>query len=238
VHSEVGITHSRGEEVIKKMGMRGTADKADAGYESQIEERTDFDSHGKQIPGFATSRIPTLEEKTLSEERPPAEQVQEDDHSTLREAETSRSKAGTPATNGSESLKHRRTRTQSNGLRPGTAQSQASRPSTSASSMGGGVEFSKSGFSDADESDAHLYGAAGVQRSGTTARSGSRLGGGRASVRKTWTVNALRPKVGPEDFEDPISEYFWDNIWVASAVYNVSFSFLVSPLSCLWSMRR
>ena len=233
IHAEAGVTHSKGGQVIEKIGMTSSADKADAGYETKAEERTDFDSQGRRIPGFAASHVPTLEEKVLSEGRPPAEQVQDDDHSTLREGETSRSKAGTPATNGSESLKHKRTRTKSNGLRPGTAQSQASKASTSASSVGGcGIEFSKSGFSDVAESDAHFNGGGGIHRSGTTPRSGSRLGGGRTSARRTWTVNASRPKVGPEDFEDPISEYFWDNIWVASAVYNVG-----HPLSCpcLWS---
>ena len=47
---------------------------------------------------------------------------------------------------------------------------------------------------------------------------------GSRSGRKPWTVPTIKPKVGPQDFEDPISDAFWKNIWVASAVHNVSAS--------------
>jgi phospholipase D1/2 len=30
----------------------------------------------------------------------------------------------------------------------------------------------------------------------------------------------MKPKVGPQDFEDPISDDFWKDIWVASAIHN------------------
>jgi phospholipase D1/2 len=47
---------------------------------------------------------------------------------------------------------------------------------------------------------------------------------GSRSGRKPWTVPTMKPKVEPQDFEDPISDAFWKNIWVASAVHNVSAS--------------
>lgn len=36
-----------------------------------------------------------------------------------------------------------------------------------------------------------------------------------------WTVPLPRPKVNAKDFEDPISNAFWKDTWVASAVHNV-----------------
>ena len=48
---------------------------------------------------------------------------------------------------------------------------------------------------------------------------------GSRSGRKPWTISTMKPKVQPQDFEDPISDAFWKDIWVASAVHNVSASF-------------
>ncbi|XP_006462684.1 hypothetical protein AGABI2DRAFT_186563 [Agaricus bisporus var. bisporus H97] len=35
-----------------------------------------------------------------------------------------------------------------------------------------------------------------------------------------WNVSIKRPQVGPDDFEDPISDGFWKDMWVTSAAYN------------------
>ena len=45
---------------------------------------------------------------------------------------------------------------------------------------------------------------------------------GSRSGRKPWTVPTTKPKVEPQHFEDPISDTFWKDIWVASAIHNVS----------------
>lgn len=37
-----------------------------------------------------------------------------------------------------------------------------------------------------------------------------------------WAVPTDAPEVDPHGFEDPISDAFWKNVWVASAVHNVS----------------
>lgn len=39
---------------------------------------------------------------------------------------------------------------------------------------------------------------------------------------KTWTVLTPRPEVKVNGFEDPISDAFWKDVWVASASRNVS----------------
>ena len=57
-----------------------------------------------------------------------------------------------------------------------------------------------------------------------SARETLRANVGSRSGRKPWTVPTMKPKVEPQDFEDPISDAFWKNIWIASAVHNVSTS--------------
>ncbi|KAG1829755.1 phospholipase D [Suillus variegatus] len=37
---------------------------------------------------------------------------------------------------------------------------------------------------------------------------------------KVWTVSIPAPHVDPEGFEDPISDAFWKNVWIACATYN------------------
>ncbi|EEB93108.1 hypothetical protein MPER_08284 [Moniliophthora perniciosa FA553] len=44
---------------------------------------------------------------------------------------------------------------------------------------------------------------------------------------KVWTVPTPRPRVDPNGFADPVSDAFWKNVWVASAVYNFSMPFLM-----------
>lgn len=36
-----------------------------------------------------------------------------------------------------------------------------------------------------------------------------------------WNVSIKRPQVDPNNFEDPISDRFWKEVWVTSAAYNV-----------------
>jgi hypothetical protein len=40
--------------------------------------------------------------------------------------------------------------------------------------------------------------------------------------RSHWTLPTKMPKFGPDDFSDPISDKFWNKIWNAGAVHNVS----------------
>lgn len=43
--------------------------------------------------------------------------------------------------------------------------------------------------------------------------------------RTKWKVSIRRPYVDPNGFEDPISDAFWKNVWLASAAYNVRHTF-------------
>jgi hypothetical protein len=62
---------------------------------------------------------------------------------------------------------------------------------------------------------------------GVSKKSGSLPENGEAShlssrhSSKTWTLPHPTPHVDAYDFEDPMSEHFWKNVWVACAVHNV-----------------
>jgi len=51
-------------------------------------------------------------------------------------------------------------------------------------------------------------------------RATTRANFGSKPSKQPWTVPTMKPKVELQDFEDPISDAFWKNIWVASAVHN------------------
>lgn len=49
-----------------------------------------------------------------------------------------------------------------------------------------------------------------------------------SKLKSKWNVSVKRPQVDPNNFEDPISDSFWKDVWVTSAAYNVCcFFFLV-----------
>lgn len=60
------------------------------------------------------------------------------------------------------------------------------------------------------------------ERAGHGARANLRKNLAGLSGEKTWTLPMPTPKVDPQGFEDPISETFWKNVWIACAVHNVS----------------
>jgi hypothetical protein len=47
----------------------------------------------------------------------------------------------------------------------------------------------------------------------------------KAEGRSPWTLPTKMPKIDPDDFYDPISDRFWNEIWNANAVHNVGSSF-------------
>lgn len=49
---------------------------------------------------------------------------------------------------------------------------------------------------------------------------------------KVWTLPTPAPTVDPYGFEDPISDEFWKEVWMACAVHNVSSNVRVSAVDC------
>jgi phospholipase D1/2 len=67
------------------------------------------------------------------------------------------------------------------------------------------------GIDDADQEE--QTGAGAHVRTHLAGKSGS----------KTWTLPNPTPKVDPNGFEDPVSDAFWKDVWLACAVHNVRF---------------
>ena len=65
-------------QLIRKAGIKTKGVDGSMEDKNLEEERTDFTREGKQEPGFASAKVPTLEEKTIMEHRPPPEQANGD----------------------------------------------------------------------------------------------------------------------------------------------------------------
>jgi len=140
-------------------------------------ERKDFTMEGKERTGFASSEVPTIEEKTMVNGRsdlPQADSI----ISAHNHTDNSRKYDNTNA------LRH---------------------------------------VVDSTTDDA----ADDYQQSNVDERGSSRSPVQKhqaVKLKTMWTVPIHRPRVDPYEFEDPISEVFWTNVWVASAAYNVRHS--------------
>ncbi|KAF8158304.1 hypothetical protein B0H34DRAFT_769482 [Crassisporium funariophilum] len=208
VHAGAETTSTKTAKILRSMGLAHNSIAQSSGDATIEEERKDFNRSGQKETGFASSVVPTLEEKMLIEGRPPHNQVDEEkdkDKSKLRdqtieeESESeSVSQNGKRAPNGGS----HEPRTDDNVLygAPANAKSPSVDNEPPARSL----------KDDVDEEEAAAPGARQTLRNNLGSKSG----------RKTWTVPTLKPKVDADDFEDPISDAFWNNIWVASAVHN------------------
>lgn len=154
----------------------------------------DFNEKGQKITGIANAVIRTLEEKAITEERPLNDQT---DETTLKDQTIIEESESVSVQSGHTGLVN------GGPHEPSTMDSGASAKRKSLSLR-----------SDADSEDATT----------SSARETLKTNLGSRSRRKPWTVPTMKPKVGPQDFEDPISDAFWKDIWVASAVHNVSTS--------------
>lgn len=166
-----------------------------AGDKELDAERKDFNADGHQETGFASSIVPTLEEKMVLEKRPPAEQVIEPSgdvqHQTIPE-KPERLHCNDVAG----------TRTDDGVLFGAPANANQPQVDENPPSRSGGVM---------DEEEQRAPTARATLRKSLNSKSGN----------KTWTVPTSRPEVDSHGFEDPISDAFWKNVWVASAVHNV-----------------
>ena len=204
---------------MRKTGLTTKTVAQEPGDEALAEERKDFNQEGQKETGFASSVVPTLEEKMVIEQRPPKEQIDDDtDHSTVQEgARSDKFNDEDKSSRTSSSLageKSAEPRTDDNVLFGAPANAKT----------GPDVDNEPPARSPKNEYDEE-------ETAAPSARSKIRSTlGNKSGVKHPWTVPTTKPKVEPHDFEDPISEAFWKNIWVASAVHNVSNSFSLIPL--------
>jgi phospholipase D1/2 len=182
--------------ILAATGLKSKGHDTTAGDEALDEERMTYTRDGQKVPGFADAVVPTLEEKTVEEQRPLKLQANGGpirDH--LQE-----DKQGTD--NGALD----QARTQDGELFGAPADASKSPKSDDE------PPHERSGIMDADDQEQCAPGARAVLRKHLQGKLGS----------KTWTLPTPRPEVDPEGFEDPISDAFWKNVWVACAAHNVS----------------
>ncbi|KAF9267545.1 phospholipase D [Marasmius fiardii PR-910] len=177
-------------QIAEKIGLSGDTSKT-AGDVLE-KERTTFTRDGKEEPGFASSIVPTLEEKTVAEHRPPTEQTKSNDA------------AAAHLPNG-HAPKDSGANASVDGELYGAPANASQSPQTDDE-----PPHASSGVNDASEQERAAISARDILRKHLTSKLGS----------KTWTIPTPRPQVDPNGFEDPVCDAFWKNVWVASAAYN------------------
>ena len=186
------------------------------------DERKDLNCDGQFEAGFPSSVVPTLEEKTLAEQRPPKQQGGEDNDNAIAWNQAIDERPLEEST----SVHYQNGGPKSSNLLPDDGL--LSRAPTNAKSSNIDKEaLSRSSKSDLSDEEQAPLGARATMRDNR----------GKPGKKNVWTVPTTKPQVEPQDFEDPISDAFWKNIWVASAVHNVGVLFrsmaMLLIISCL-----
>ncbi|KAG6918332.1 hypothetical protein DXG01_015191 [Tephrocybe rancida] len=192
-------THATGEIVSKaatkalqKAGLGKKAAESAMSTDALEAERKTFTHMGQEVPGFTSSIVPTLEEKTVAEKQ--CSPVEIDTIEEEADCDTS----------GSE---HDGTVKDSGDGQPRT---------NDGTLYGAPADASKSPQADDEPPHAH----SGINDADKEEQAAV---GARASIRRslmTWKLLTPRPNVESDGFEDPISDAFWKNVWIASAVHN------------------
>lgn len=243
---------------IKSKGIDGSADH------KQLEtERETYDREGEKVAGFASSVVPTLEEKTILEQRPPPNQTDDEKpgmdqnlhkgngesqpQQGINDAKPQQTGGNSQAqqNKGKDKVPHDHDSDSNKAQQDGgddkpnqnEEPEQARVNDGSHELYGAPADASKnpqtddeppharSGKNDASEEERAAVDARGLIRKQLSAKIGN----------KHWTLLTPTPEVDPHGFDDPISDEFWKNVWVACAVHNVrvhSFDEQVRSLSC------
>ncbi|TCD69038.1 Phospholipase D1 [Steccherinum ochraceum] len=185
---------------LRKAGLKSNGPNAGLGDAFLNEERTTFTREGEQVPGFTSSTVPTLEEKVVSEHRPPPERTAED--------------GSIPAPNGSAPNQD-----------GSAANGSAEEPRADGELFGAPANVdpqkddqppkTSRSRKDTTESEDRAPEARATIRKNLMTRLGSKTGG-----KGPYTLPTPTPYVDPHGFDDPVCDEFWRDVWVASAVHN------------------
>ncbi|KAJ3937597.1 MAG: hypothetical protein NXY57DRAFT_1089628 [Lentinula lateritia] len=160
------------------------------------EERQMFTRDGEKVEGFPSSIVPTLEEKTIMEHRPPGPEADD-------EPIADKLSEGTLSGSDGKSKKEDSSTDVDEELLGAPANASISPQIDTQPPQ------AKPHVDDADEQERAAPRVRSVIRKQLTSKLGSK-----------WTLPTPRPKVDPQAFDDPICDVFWKNVWVASAVHN------------------
>ncbi|KAJ7758541.1 phospholipase D [Mycena maculata] len=216
IHGSEEASSNTVSKMFRKVGLVHNSIGESAGDEMLDAERKTYARDGTLEEGFASAMVPTLEEKTVIEQRPPKGQADGSpvEEKLQNEPDTGPSENGNtvadeaPKPNGDgpaqEDGKPAQLRTDDGELYGAPADASGSAKTDDQ------PPHARSGVDDANEEEKKVPGARSILRR----HLGAKLGN------KTWTLPTPRPKVDPNGFEDPICDEFWKNVWVASATHN------------------
>jgi phospholipase D1/2 len=179
--------------VAQEVGLAPAKDHGVAGDEALEDERRTYGLDGQKEYGFASSKVPTLEEKTIVEKRPKETSGDKPLLEALQKGEA-------PATPSGQQPAGEKTKDGELYGAPADAMPNDKEPPHAR-------EPTKE---DADDQE-----KAGV-RARTLLRKhlGVRLG------TRNWTLPTPAPIIDPHGFDDPICDEFWKDVWISAAVHN------------------
>jgi phospholipase D1/2 len=207
---------------LHRVGIRPAEVNATSSDDALDEERMNYTRQGEKEPGFASAMVPTMEEKTVAEHRPPTSQAE--DSPIGDELEHRKSDANENTSAGREAGEKpsgvinpaQETPAEPNGTvqearTPDGDLYGAPADASKSAKTDDQPPHARSGVDDADEQEQAAPGARTILRKHLNANLGSKM----------WSLPTPTPKVDPQGFEDPVSDEFWKNVWVACAVHNV-----------------
>ncbi|KIM21517.1 hypothetical protein M408DRAFT_80444 [Serendipita vermifera MAFF 305830] len=189
---DAATAYARGE-AAQEVGIAPGKDHGIEGDEALEEERQTYGLDGQKEYGFASSKVATLEEKTVAEKRPKETSGDKPLLEALEKGEVPPSPLGQGTTPG-------RTKEGEQYGAPADAMPNDNEPPHARSP------------SREDATDQER----GAARARTLLRKhlGVKLG------TKNWTLPTPAPVIDPHGFDDPICDEFWKDVWISAAVHN------------------
>jgi phospholipase D1/2 len=189
-------------------------------FDGDASERQDFDEDGNRTEGFASSIVPTLEEKTIFERRPSASHANGQPlFDLIEEGETGGEDGGPKEATVDPNVKDRKTILDED--------KKASKRGVPRIRGDGDQEEKYGAPSNAVDNDDAVPNK-GIERDDSTEKQRAAIAA-RKTLRKhlqakvgaqPWSMPTPTPKINPNRFHDPLDETFWKDMWVATAVHN------------------
>ena len=235
----------------RKLGLKGKETDATTTNKTLAEERMTYTREGEKVGGFASAQVPTLEEKTIAEHRPrdtqadskPILDVVEESKvaqpDVPKEGAVHETRPETTQKGHNEEISGDKPTPPADGVHPDRLRlfqpmfesdgnvevpAQARVHDGSEQLFGAPANAKK----DAKTDDEFPRGRSAPndpsqqEKDAVAARAVLRRHLSPSVGNHPWTLPVPGPEIDPHGFDDPISEKFWDNIWITSAVHNVS----------------
>lgn len=212
IHGTEDATTQDTGRTLRKLGFKPGNLDATADDKALEEERQGYDREGNKVPNFATSLVPTLEEKVVMEKRPPGDRA---DDRPILEAIEQGDEASKPGDN-TKAVQNGNAEMPSEArLHDGSGQlfgapADASRDATTDDEP----PHARQGKDDSNEEEKAAVHARSILRKHLSARVGA----------KPWTLPVPGPNIDPHGFEDPVCDEFYKDVWLSAAAHNASFN--------------